>query len=324
MLRSPQVGDDFDLLNPDVEQIIAALESVVIGKRRVLEYVVTALLAGGHILLNDVPGVGKTTLAKTLSETVSLEFRRIQCTPDLLPSDITGVNIYHPGDSQFQFQPGPIFANLVLADEINRTSPRTQSALLEVMEEGQVTVDGDTHAVESPFMVIATQNPIDYEGTFPLPESQLDRFLFRLNLGYPTVEEEMAILARSERRIYEMRTPVIDRMRLRELMAATAQVHVADSIRRFMAEIAQATRQSPHIYLGMSPRATLALYRAAQAWAFLHGRPFVVPDDVLVLAPHVVEHRLILVRSSTPPTPEQVHAVFQELLDPISVPSYEP
>ena len=320
MLNRSPASHPLDTLNPELARIIQNLERVVVGKRRVMEYLVTALLTGGHVLLDDVPGVGKTTIAKTLADSVGLTYRRIQCTPDLLPTDITGVTIFHPGTHQFEFQPGPIFSHLVLADEINRTSPRTQSALLEVMEEGQVTVDGVSHRLADPFIVVATQNPIEYEGTFPLPESQLDRFLFRLTIGYPSVEEEAAILARSEERAHTPIQSVIDRDRLVALMEETRQVHVSDEIRRYLAEIAYATRQSPNMYLGMSPRATLALYRASQAWAKLHNRRFVVPDDVMALAPHVVEHRLILSRSTNAPSPEMVHEVFSEILRSIPVP----
>ncbi len=323
MLERPQATNPLDALHPELERIIQNLETVVIGKRRVMEYMVTSLLAGGHVLLDDVPGVGKTTIAKTLAQSVSLHYRRIQCTPDLLPTDITGVTIFHPGTHQFEFQPGPIFAHLVLADEINRTSPRTQSALLEVMEEGQVTVDGVSHALEAPFLVVATQNPIEYEGTFPLPESQLDRFLFRLNVGYPSVDEETRILASTERRAVAELTPVMSKERLLELMKDVQAIHVSDAVRRYIAELAYATRHSARVYLGMSPRATLALYRAAQSWALLHSRSYVVPDDVVTLAPQVVEHRLILSRATANPSPDLVHEVFQEILRAVPVPAAE-
>ncbi|NMP22176.1 AAA family ATPase [Sulfobacillus harzensis] len=323
MVNRPTATDPLDALNPELDGIIKNLEKVVVGKRNVMEHLITALLAGGHVLLDDVPGVGKTTIAKTLAESVDLTYRRIQCTPDLLPTDITGVTIFHPGTHQFEFQPGPVFAHLVLADEINRTSPRTQSALLEVMEEGQVTVDGVSHRLAQPFVVIATQNPIEYEGTFPLPESQLDRFLFRLNIGYPTVDEETTILARAEARESQPVPVVMDRGRLLELMAETRAVHVSQGIRRYMAEIAYATRHSARIYLGMSPRSTLALYRATQAWALLHSRDYVIPDDVIALAPTVVEHRLILSRSTAAPSPDMVHEVFSEILRSIPVPGPE-
>lgn len=322
MLKRTDKSGDLEPLHPELARIIENLELAILGKRQLIEYMVTAVVAGGHILLDDVPGVGKTTIAKALARSTSLEYRRIQCTPDLLPSDITGVTIFHPGTHQFEFHRGPIFAHLVLADEINRTSPRTQSALLEVMEESQITVDGVTHVMEPPFLVVATQNPIEYEGTFPLPESQLDRFLFRLNIGYPTVDEEVQILARSHSRpTPDALDSVISRDRLLELMRESTTIHVSNAIRHYIANIAYATRKSPRIYLGLSPRGTLAVYRAAQAWALLHSRSFVVPDDIIGLAPHVVEHRLILSRATAAPSHELVHEVFEEILRGIPVPS---
>ncbi len=325
MISRSEASSELDPLHPELKRIIDNLSITIIGKRRIMEYMVTAVLAGGHVLLDDVPGVGKTTIAKALANSMSLRYRRIQCTPDLLPSDITGVTIFHPGTQQFEFQAGPIFAHLVLADEINRTSPRTQSALLEVMEESQVTVDGVTHPMEPPFLVVATRNPIEYEGTFPLPESQLDRFLFRLNIGYPTLDEESAILAQSDTRPpLDGLTPVMDRNRLLELMGEVRKIHVADSVRRYIAELAVATRQSPRIYLGLSPRGTLAMYRASQAWALLHSRNYVIPDDVIALAPQVVEHRLILSRTTTASSPDLAHEIFTEIVRGIPVPAADP
>ncbi len=324
MLNQASLGSNpLDPIQSELKAIIDSMERTVVGKRTIMEYLVTAILAGGHVLLDDVPGVGKTTMAKTLANTMNLSHKRIQCTPDLLPSDITGVTIFNPGLQRFEFQPGPIFAHLVLADEVNRTSPRTQSALLEVMEEGQVTVDGETHQVEGPFLVIATQNPIEYEGTFPLPESQLDRFLFRLTIGYPSVDEEVQIMTRSDRPAPVDTEPVISRERLKELMQDVSAVHVSPAVRHYIAEIAYATRNSNRIYLGMSPRCTLALYRACQSWALLHSRSYVVPDDVLTLAPHVVEHRLILARSGSNPSPDLVHEVFQAVLSSVPIPAAE-
>ncbi|WP_298443189.1 MoxR family ATPase [Ferrimicrobium sp.] len=315
------VPTTMDQLDPQLGRIVNNLETTIIGKRSLMEFMVTAVLAQGHVLIDDVPGVGKTTVATTLARSLGLTHRRIQCTPDLLPTDITGVTIFHPGTRQFEFHPGPVFANLVIADEINRTSPRTQSALLEVMEEGQVTVDGVTHPLQPPFLVVATQNPIEYDGTFPLPESQLDRFLFRLNVGYPSVEEESNILSQSdETRSPESVQAVITLPELLERMQAVKRVHVSDTIRDYIARIAETTRSSPRIELGMSPRASLALYRAAQAWALLHSRAYVVPDDVLTLAPFVVEHRLILSRTSGTPTVHLVDDVFKGLLQTVPIP----
>ncbi|PSR22020.1 MAG: magnesium chelatase [Sulfobacillus acidophilus] len=324
MLHRIQQSGPLDLLHPELKCIIENLEKTVVGKRRIIEYLVTALLAQGHVLLDDVPGVGKTTIAKALARSTGLKYRRIQCTPDLLPSDITGVTIFHPGTQQFEFQPGPVFAHLFLVDEINRTSPRTQSALLEVMEETQVTVDGVTYALDTPFVVVATQNPVEYEGTFSLPESQLDRFLFRLNIGYPTIDEEIRILAQSRLSSPSVQSnAVITRERLLALMEEASAVYVADSLRRYIAEVAAATRQSARLYLGLSPRGTLAWYRAAQAWALLHSRSFVVPDDVLSLAPLVVEHRLILSQTEAGTNRELVHEIFSDILRTIPVPVLE-
>ncbi len=315
------VPDALDQLDPQLGCIISNLESTVIGKHSLMEFMVTAVLAQGHVLLDDVPGVGKTTVATTLARSLGLTYRRIQCTPDLLPTDITGVTIFHPGTRQFEFHPGPVFANLVIADEINRTSPRTQSALLEVMEEVQVTVDGVTHPLELPFLVIATQNPIEYEGTFPLPESQLDRFLFRLSVGYPSIEEESRILSQSDRTPAPASVqPVISQSELLDQMETVKNVHVSDAVRDYIARLAGATRSSPRLELGMSPRASLALYRASQAWALLHSRDYVIPDDIVKLAPFVVEHRLILARTSGTPSARLVAEVFAEILRNVPVP----
>ncbi|WP_242968374.1 MoxR family ATPase [Sulfobacillus sp. hq2] len=282
-------------LHPELFRVIDNMEHVIVGKRTVIVKLVCAVLAQGHVLLDDVPGVGKTTLAKALAATLDLQYARIQFTPDLLPTDVTGVNIYNPAQNAFVFQPGPVFSNLLLADEINRTSPRTQSALLEVMEENQVTVDGVAHRLAPPFMVLATQNPIEYEGTFPLPESQLDRFLFRLTLGYPSVEEETAMLERVAH-IHPLSQlhPVLTQERLIALIEAVTAVHMSGSLRQYIAQLAVQTREHPRVYLGMSPRATISLQRAAQAWAFLHGRDFVIPDDIQSLLLDVAAHRIIL------------------------------
>lgn len=309
-----------DRLHEDLSPLIQAIEESIIGKRPIIEYLLCAVLAQGHVLLDDVPGVGKTSLAKALARSFGLSYRRIQFTPDLLPTDITGVSIYHPGLNQFIFQPGPVFANLVLADEINRTSPRTQSALLEVMEEGQVTVDGLPRAVPRPFIVVATQNPLEYEGTFPLPESQLDRFLMRLEMGYPSPEEEMRILAQVSGPPAVDPPAIMSADRLKALQDAVKEVHVSDSVRRYLADIAQKTRQHPQIHLGMSPRASLALQHAAKSWAFLHGRLFVVPDDIAHLAPLVVGHRLILAPGSPTAEGQSGRSLVKEVLASVPPP----
>jgi MoxR-like ATPase len=267
---------------------------VMVGKEQVVELMLVALLCEGHVLLEDVPGIGKTTLAKALARSLGCTFRRIQFTPDLLPSDITGVSIYNQGLGEFEFHPGPIFAQTVLADEINRAGPRTQSALLEVMQERQVTADGTTYVLERPFIVLATQNPIELEGTFPLPEAQVDRFLLRLRLGYPTAEEERAILRR-----FRDADPLIDLQavlpasQVLALAAYCNQVYVHEAIESYIIALAKATRDDENLALGVSPRGTLALYHTSQALAALRGRSFVLPDDVQYLVEPVLSHRLV-------------------------------
>lgn len=268
---------------------------VIVGKAAAIDLLLVALLCGGHALLEDVPGVGKTMLARSLAISLGLSFRRLQCTPDLLPNDVIGVSVYRPNEGAFVFQPGPIFANIVLADEINRATPRTQSALLEAMGEGQVTVDGVTHVLSQPFLVLATQNPVEFEGTFPLPEAQLDRFLIEVALGYPTPAEEARML-----RVLEGLHPietidqVVDGTRLPELQRAVWSVHVEDSLRDYIIGLANATRHHPDLALGASPRATFALFRAVQAFAALAGREYAIPDDVKALVGPVWRHRLLV------------------------------
>ncbi|MCZ6545173.1 MAG: MoxR family ATPase [Chloroflexi bacterium] len=293
---------------------------VIVGKDDVIDKVLVALLSEGHILLDDVPGLGKTMLAKTLSRSLGLDFRRIQFTPDLMPADISGINIYNQKSGEFEFRPGPLLAQLVLADEINRASPRTQSALLEAMEERQLTVEGTTIAMERPFLVIATQNPVELEGTFPLPEAQLDRFLLRLSLGYPTAEEEDAILLRFERaQPLEEIEPVVSGSELLAFVRAVEQVQVHERVRGYIIALVHATREEEAFELGASPRASLALMRTSRALAAIRGRDYVLPDDVQEMASAVMAHRLRLssqnrLRSGTP------DSVLQDLLQRVPVP----
>lgn len=282
-------------MNPITMNIIRNIEKVMVGKRNVAELSVVALLAEGHVLLEDVPGVGKTMMVRTLAKSVGAKFKRIQFTPDLLPSDVTGVSIYNPKEMEFQFRPGPIMGNIILADEINRTSPKTQAALLEGMEESSITVDGITHKLEKPFFVMATQNPIEYEGTYPLPEAQLDRFLLKMEMGYPTADEEMEVLSRvqSSSPIEELQ-PVITLDELRILQKEVKTIVVDDTLKRYIVNIANETRTNEDVYLGASPRGSIALMKAAQAYAFMHGRDYCLPDDIQYLAPYVFSHRIIL------------------------------
>ncbi len=270
------------------------LSQTLVGKEQATRLVLVALLSGGHALLEDVPGVGKTLLAKSLARSINGRFQRIQCTPDLLPSDITGTNIWNPSSRQFEFLPGPAFTNVLLADEINRATPRTQSALLEVMEEKQITLDGETRPVPQPFFVIATQNPIEYQGTFPLPEAQMDRFTISLSLGYPTIEEELLMLERQSKQIKaEELLPCLSLENIFALQQAVQQIKVTNSLQSYIVSLVQASRQDDEIILGISPRGTVSMQKAAQAWAFLEGRTCTTPDDVKFLAPYVLSHRLI-------------------------------
>ncbi|QRG68185.1 AAA family ATPase [Brevibacillus choshinensis] len=281
--------------HPAVTKLIDNIQKVLIGKRSVIELMVSAVLANGHVLLEDVPGVGKTMLVRALAKSIGGAFKRIQFTPDLLPTDVTGVAIFNQKSLEFEFRQGPLFANVILADEINRTSPKTQSSLLEAMEERSVTVDGVTYRLEDPFFVMATQNPLEYEGTFPLPEAQLDRFLMQLSLGYPSVEEEMRMLTRfSEANPLNQLEPVMTAEELKQLQEQAARVKVSDGIREYIVRLCHRTRDHHHIYLGVSPRGALALYRAAQALAFVRGRDYVIPDDVKELVPVTFAHRMIV------------------------------
>lgn len=277
------------------ERLIDNVSRVIIGKKNEVRLTVIGLLCGGHILLEDVPGVGKTVLAKALAKSVGCSFNRVQFTPDMLPSDVTGISVFNQQSREFEFRQGPIFAQIVLGDEINRATPKTQAALLEAMEERQVTVDGSTYPLAEPFMVVATQNPIEYEGTFPLPEAQLDRFLLRLRLGYPAPQEEIAMLdAQQIKHPLSGIGQVMTIQELLEVQRLVRSVYVHDDVKRYIVDIVTATRNQPEIYLGASPRGALALYRTSQARAAAFGRDHVIPDDVKALAEPTLAHRIII------------------------------
>ena len=298
-----------------IERLTENLGLTLVGKTEAIRLVLVALLAGGHALLEDVPGVGKTLLAKSLARSIDGKFQRIQCTPDLLPSDITGTNIWNQSKAEFEFLPGPIFANVVLADEINRATPRTQSALLEVMEERQVTVDGVSRQVPHPFFVIATQNPIEYQGTFPLPEAQMDRFTISLSLGYPSEAEELQMLQRIKGRInVEELQPCISLEEVLELRRLCSNIKLETSLQQYIITLVRTTREHEEITLGVSPRGAVALQKATQALAFLFGRDYAIPDDVKFLAPYVLSHRLI------PSGGRRANTIVERLLKEVAIP----
>ena len=306
------------------ERVTANVERVIVGKHLEVRMALVALLCQGHILIEDVPGVGKTMLAKALSKSIGCSFRRIQFTPDLLPSDVTGLSIFNQKNQEFEFRPGPIMAQVVLADEINRATPKTQSALLECMEEQQATIDGVSYPMPSPFLVIATQNPIEYEGTFALPEAQLDRFMLRLRLGYPTPTEEIVILDEQKRlHPIESINQVLELDELRTMQKAIKEVYVEQAVAAYIVRLTAATRAHPDVYLGASPRGSIALYRAAQALAALSGRDYVIPDDVKQLAVAVLAHRLI-VKSQASLRQVDADRLVTELLGSVPVGTGEP
>jgi MoxR-like ATPase len=304
-----------------VQRVVGNVERVIVGKADAVAFSLIAVICKGHVLIEDVPGVGKTVLTKAIARSIGCTFKRIQFTPDLLPSDVTGVSVYNQKTANFEFRPGPVMAQIVLADEINRATPKTQSALLEAMEEGQVTVDGISHRLPEPFMVMATQNPIEYEGTFPLPEAQLDRFMMSIQLGYPKASDEMNILdSQQHHHPLDDLTQIITAEELVQIQTQVRMIHVDQSIREYIVAIASATRNHANIYLGVSPRGSLALFRAAQALAAMQGRGYVIPDDIKLLARPTLAHRIIVspaarVRSITS------EDILEEILQSVAVPN---
>jgi MoxR-like ATPase len=303
------------------KRIIANLEKVIVGKQQALEFTVASLLCQGHLLIEDVPGVGKTMLARSLALSLGCSINRIQFTPDMLPSDVIGVSIFNQNNRKFEFRAGPLFSNIILADEINRATPKTQSALLEAMEEKQVTVDGITHTLDKPFMVMATQNPIEYEGTFPLPEAQLDRFLFRISLGYPAFLDEIKVLE-NQQHIHPIFTlkNVISKTEILEAQENVKMIYISPAVKRYIVELTRATRHHKDVYLGASPRGSIGLFKAGQTIAAINQRDFVLPDDIKLLAEAVLAHRLVinpsaLVHNTSAPM------VVREILETVPVPT---
>jgi MoxR-like ATPase len=316
---SPQ---EFDNYHPKMLDVLRNVNEVMVGKSEIIELAMVAIVAGGHILLEDVPGVGKTVLVRSLARSMGCEFKRIQFTPDLLPSDVTGISIYNQKEMNFEFREGPIFGNIILADEINRTSPKTQSALLEAMEEGNLTVDGETRKLPQPFIVMATQNPIEYEGTFPLPEAQLDRFLLKLKMGYPSAEDEIEVLTRAqESHPINLIESVLSLEDLIQCQNESRKTHLVPSLREYIVELTGGTRNHKSVYLGASPRGSLALLRASQALAFIRGRDYVIPDDIKYLAPYTLGHRIIL-KSESRFSGSTIQTVIEEVLQKTPLPAF--
>lgn len=275
------------------EEIIKNVSKVIIGKDKEIELIIVAFLSGGHVLLEDIPGTGKTMMVKAFSKTLNLPFKRIQFTPDLLPSDITGINFYNQKSGDFQFREGPIFSNIILTDEINRATPRTQSSLLEAMEEKQITADGITRKLDEPFMVLATQNPVESFGTFPLPEAQMDRFLMRIKLGYPTIEEEKIIIRKNIGSPLESIQAIRDLEEINYLLSTVSEVRIHEDVMDYLVKIVDETRNKDNISLGVSPRGSIALFKACQAYAAINGRDYILPEDIKAIAPYVLNHRII-------------------------------
>ncbi|MDT0121810.1 MoxR family ATPase [Paenibacillus sp. RRE4] len=302
-------------------QFVEHVGKVIVGKEHTMELMLTAIIASGHVLLEDVPGTGKTMLAKSMASSLDCTFQRIQFTPDLLPSDLTGIHFYNQKSGDFEFRPGPLFANLVLADEINRATPRTQSSLLECMEERQISIDGSTRQLERPFIVIATQNPIDNQGTFPLPEAQMDRFMMKIRMGYPTDEESVEILRRTvaSRSVNDL-SSIISREQLLRAQETYKTVNVNEDLLLYIVQLTEATRKHPELSLGVSPRGAQALLKASQAWAALHGRDYVVPDDIKLLAEPVLAHRLVF-RNRIRQQEGLAELIIQQILTETEVPT---
>lgn len=312
------VKDNFDSSRDILNRVIDNVSKVIIGKKKVTEIIMLALVSGGHVLIDDIPGVGKTSLVSALARSVSCGFKRIQFTPDVMPSDITGFSIYNQKNGEFEFRPGAAMSNFVLADEINRSSPKTQSSLLEVMEEKQITVDGHTYVLEEPFMVLATQNPTEYLGTYPLPEAQIDRFLVRTSIGYSSIEEEMRVVSMGVKAKKSLK-PVASGKDILKVRADAEKIYMDDLVLRYIIQLSDATRHHPDIALGSSPRGSIALFKMSKAYAMYMGRDFVLPDDVKTVAPYVLPHRLVL-NHSAKVKKRKDSEIFQEILEKVDVP----